>query len=56
MKFQKTEKSDERIIGNGDFVESVLASNTESMKRKYVPQSKEIDLDEVSNQVAMLVF
>ncbi len=42
-------------LGNGDFVESVLASNTESMKRKYVLQSKEIDLDEVSDQVGKLM-
>lgn len=28
-------KSDERILGDGDFVESVLASSAEAMKRKY---------------------
>ncbi len=54
-KTEKTEKSDERIFGDGDFVKSVLASNTEIMKRKYVMQSKEIDLDEVSDQVGKLM-
>ncbi|MCP4623149.1 MAG: hypothetical protein GY850_06415 [bacterium] len=33
-------------------MESVLASNAEALKRKYDLQSKEIDLDEVSDQVA----
>jgi len=27
-------KSDERILGNGDFVETVLAESNEQMKRK----------------------
>ncbi len=53
MKFQK---SDERILWNSDFVESVFATNAKALKRKYDLQSKEIDLDEVSDQVAKLMF
>ncbi len=50
------QKSDERILGNGDFVESVLASHTEAMKRRYDLQSKKIDLDEVYHQVAKMMM
>ncbi len=49
------QKSDERILGDGDFVESVLASNAEAMKKKYDLQSKDIDLAKVSHQVAKLM-
>ncbi|MCP4612672.1 MAG: hypothetical protein GY845_28565 [Planctomycetes bacterium] len=49
------QKSDERILGDGDFVESVLAFNAEAMKRKYDLQSKGIDLAKVTHQVAKLM-
>ncbi len=34
------EKSDERILGDGDFVESVLVAVNEAMERKYDLQSR----------------
>jgi REP element-mobilizing transposase RayT len=46
------QKSDERILGDGDFVESVLASANEAMERKYDLQSRGFTLDKVTARVA----
>ena len=46
------EKADERILGNGDFVESVLKSAEEKMKKKYDLQSRGIELIDVAVIVA----
>ncbi|MBA3035213.1 MAG: transposase [Desulfobacterium sp.] len=48
------EKSDERILGNGDFVETVLAESNEQMKHKYHLRSKGVDLDTVADRVSEL--
>ncbi|MBU1054703.1 MAG: transposase [Proteobacteria bacterium] len=48
------EKSDERILGNGEFVETVLAESNEQMKRKYHLRSKGFDLDTVAARVSEL--
>jgi len=46
------EKSDERILGNGDFVEAVLAASNEQMKREYHLRYKGVDLEIVAARVS----
>jgi hypothetical protein len=46
------EKSDERILGDGEFVESVLAAANEAMLQKYELQSQGMTLDKVAERVA----
>jgi len=46
------QKSDERILGDGNFVESVLASANEAMERKYDLESRGFTLDKVATRVA----
>lgn len=46
------EKADERILGNGDFVESVLKSAEEKMKNKYDLLARGLDLTDVAFRVA----
>jgi len=46
------EKSDERILGNGDFVETVLAAAKEALARKYDIQSRGFTVDSVADRVA----
>ena len=48
------EKSDERILGNGDFVETVLAASNEQMKRKYQLRVQGVDLETVATRVSEL--
>lgn len=48
------EKSDERILGNGDFVEMVLAASNEQMKRKYHLRAKGVDLETIAARVSEL--
>lgn len=45
-------KSDERILGDSDFVESVLANANEQMERKYALQAAGLDLDALAQIVA----
>ena len=44
--------SDERILGDGDFVESVLAAANEALERKYDLQSRGFTLTKVAARVA----
>ena len=46
------EKGDERILGNSDFVESVLKSAEERMKKKYDYQARGFELKDVVARVA----
>jgi putative transposase len=46
------EKSDERILGNGDFVESLLAAASEARERKYELQSRGVTLAKIAARVA----
>ena len=46
------EKADERILGDGDFVQKVLEKAEEKMNRRYALQAKGISLDRVAEQVA----
>ncbi len=48
-------KSDERILGDGDFVAQVLTQSQEALVRRYALRDKGIDLDDVANYVAWLV-
>ena len=45
-------KSDERILGDSDFVESVLTSANEQMERKYALQAAGLDLDGLAEIVS----
>ena len=46
------QKSDERILGNGDFVESVLKSAEEAMEKRYEIRSRGFDLEKTALRVA----
>ena len=46
------QKSDERILGDGNFVENVLASANEAMERKYDLQSRGFTLEKAATRVA----
>jgi len=49
------QKGDERILGNGDFVEQVLAEAEEKMKRKYFLRTRGMDLEKLTHRVADLL-
>ena len=48
-------KSDERILGNGAFVENVLAASQEEYDRRYALKATGIDLDSLAARVAELL-
>jgi hypothetical protein len=48
------EKSDERILGDGDFVETVLAASNEQMKRKYHLRAQGVDIETIAARVSEL--
>ena len=47
-------KADERILGDGDFVQEVLAKAEEKLKRRFVLQAKGVSLESVADRVAEL--
>jgi len=49
------EKSDERILGDGNFVEQVLSMAEEQMERKYRLRSKGLNLEMISDQVSSVM-
>jgi len=49
---QVFEKGDERILGDGDFVESVLRAANEQMERKYDLQARGFTVTKVASRVA----
>ncbi|MEW6186396.1 MAG: transposase [Thermodesulfobacteriota bacterium] len=49
------QKSDERILGDGDFVERVLAEADEQMAKKYAMKARGIGLDQLAKGVAALI-
>ena len=49
------QKSDERILGDGDFVDSVLANAQETMNRRYLLATKGIQLEDVISVVCTLL-
>ena len=44
--------NDDRILGDGDFVERVLSSAQEAMEKRYAYRSRGLDLDAVASRVA----
>jgi hypothetical protein len=46
------EKADERILGDGDFVQNVLAAAEENMKRCYTFQANGVNLESLAERVA----
>ena len=48
-------KGDERILGDSDFVKSVLAQAKEDFERKHQLQSEGISFDHVVNRVTVLL-
>ena len=49
------QKGDERILGDGDFVEQTLKAANEAMERKSALRAQGIGLDEIANRVASLL-
>ncbi|MEJ2221482.1 MAG: transposase [Desulfobacterales bacterium] len=49
------QKGDERILGDGDFVEQTLKAANEAMERKSALRAQGIDIDEIANRVASLL-
>jgi len=49
------QKGDERILGNGDFVENALAQAQENLERKYHLKAKGFDFEKVVARVANLM-
>jgi len=49
------QKSDERILGDGDFVEQVLSSTRERLEHKYLLQARGIDLEKVVERVGEIL-
>jgi hypothetical protein len=47
-------KGDERILGDGDFVESILEQHNEHLEQRYRLQVGGYDFDNVVNRVAKL--
>ncbi len=48
------QKGDERILGDGDFVEAVLTEANEAYERKYRLKAKGIDVDTVAQKAAQI--
>ena len=49
------QKGDERILGDGDFVDTVLSEANEAYERKYRLKAKGIDIDTVAQRAAQIV-
>jgi chromosomal replication initiation ATPase DnaA len=49
------QKGDERILGDGEFVEQTLKAANEAMEKKSALQAKGIGLNEIANRVAKLL-
>ncbi|MGD2000332.1 MAG: transposase [Desulfobacterales bacterium] len=47
-------KSDERILGDGDFVAQVLSQSQEALAQRYTLRAQGVDLDDVANYAARL--
>jgi len=49
------QKGDERILGDGDFVERVLAEAEETFKRKYISGVSGLTLDDIAGRAAEII-
>jgi len=47
-------KSDERILGDGDFVEAILSETNETLERHYAIRRCGYDLDKIAKRAAAL--
>jgi REP element-mobilizing transposase RayT/DNA-binding Lrp family transcriptional regulator len=54
-KAKSFEKSDERILGDGDFVQEVLTVSQEHMERKYHLLAQGVDLERIASRVSDLM-
>jgi hypothetical protein len=52
---ERLAKGDERILGDGDFVEAVLAHATESLNRKHPLRNKYPDLETIIQRIGDLL-
>jgi putative transposase len=48
-------KGDERILGDGDYVDEVLRAANESLQRRYRLQAMGVDVDKIAQRVATLM-
>ena len=48
-------KSDERILGDSDFVDSILSRSEETLERSYALKARGVDLDQIAARVAQLL-
>ena len=48
------QKGDERILGNGDFVEAVLSEANEAYERKYRLKAKGVDVETLARRAAQI--
>jgi len=53
-KSQSLQKGDERILGDGDFVEAVLSEASEAYERKYRLKARGIDVDTLARRAARI--
>ena len=53
-KAKAAQKGDERILGDGDFVQNVLAQAKEVFERKYRLKTRAIDLDDIAGKAAKI--
>jgi REP element-mobilizing transposase RayT len=51
-RLEKPQKADERILGDGGFVEQALAQAQEQMEKKYALQARGYDLNKVATRVS----
>ena len=54
-RLKMAQNSDERILGDGDFVEQVLAQAQEQMERRYELQARGYDLDKIAKRVSQVM-
>jgi len=54
-RLEKPQKADERILGDGNFVEQALAQAQEQIEKKYVLQANGYDLDKVASRVSKVM-
>jgi putative transposase len=48
-------KSDERILGDSDFVQQTLSQRNEPFERRYALRARGVDLDQVAARVAQVL-
>jgi len=48
-------KGDERILGDGDFVDHILSANDEALERRYALKARGVDIDFIAGRVSRLL-